>query len=1371
MANRRPARGWIRLALLLGLVALLAPAPVVADTLTGVVRSGTTPVFDAQINLFAMPGFHYVTGARTLGDGRYTVTVAAGTYRVAIEPAAGPFVGEVIEAVTVSGTTTQNVDLEVGATVTGLVRDPEGVDVNWTFVQLADPATGVERAFGNSRTDGRFSLGAPPGTHRISIVPPMERAELMRKELERVVTSSGLDLGTIVLQRGVIVRGRVVDTDGAGIAGLQVIMDKTTQGCCPEFYATTGADGAFEFSVPADQYVLTANPDPPFFPARKLIDTRSGDVLGVRLVVDAASGRFVPDVPPRAARIAATVPAANGDVTVNGRSGAVRPRSWVHLVTLDTGHVKTVRALGDGSFSGAIFAPRGGTILIKTDPLGITLGKVATEATAVTMRSSVNSMAGLPGTMVRVPDPAPVTGQIRFGGGGVVSFAGTGLPPWTFEGAIDRQVVSPGGTLRVWGTVRIASPKVRGRNGAQVNTHVTLQQVAGPTGAGSLAMNSYVSIFSTPTGLPIERQPRHFNHGLDQGRSVALQVTGDVATLPFDATLTLPASLPAGHYRPLINFWGLHDVIPTESPASRPITMIDRANRRMTSGVYGPLVRVGTPAPPRLFAAMLMNTLSNGTRGVRAREDHGRFGIAPRILTQSETFIVPRVDAVSGVSLRYRLEPFLPTVSVGDQAPPSIPIVPFRFPSGSLTVRVRKPDGTTTTLGPAPFAQARMTSPVDPNGDLLDGGGGHITDVYELTTLDPQFDVTFAQDGRHVITMEGSVQDTRGVTWSLGGTYDVWVARPIVIDTAVLPGTPFQVGDVFNPGVVVSPPVPADVEMTVQLAPNSDARQMITRVVRGRANRFGYFHPGDGGIPLDQRGEYRADVVVKYRDRTGLLMSARTWGGVVAPRDPEIIGHGRRGIDSEPVPGEAWFFRRDLGIMLGGNHVPFPFHSGDVTWHQHADSAIPLVSFQDVRGIVGGLMRTRATDPSGQYVDVPLMGSGSLAQRAAVGELPLFSSRPDRMDAHFDPRRVDVWGYSYRSVQRPLVRVREEIGEDALPPPYWRFREMYSGQVGVGRQGDLPNDVKFQYAGLVVRGPGVPGGPRYGLYGSLFVLVPDEDPGGGTRTFPPFRARPQSGPIMTLKGRDIDLFMHLTGVRPGTVLETGDTFAVSGAVGPPLAATVRYTVTGPDGTRTRSGRANEVGYYYDPADDFVVTVPGIYTVDLTVSYGGPTSAQARVDPPAQGDVLGTAGGRFRVFVVPRGSPPLSVNFVAHELLPEPAGFDVTATTPAGVSLRRWYATTTMPGFVLDDRGAVAEGRRFSYTYDPLALARDFPNLDASMFGQAVDVITVTLYAQGVDAEGDPAHAATVLVLHGTELYTRTAPLPAPDAADESLDGD
>ena len=254
-------------------------------------------------------------------------------------------------------------------------------------------------------------------------------------------------------------------------------------------------------------------------------------------------------------------------------------------------------------------------------------------------------------------------------------------------------------------------------------------------------------------------------------------------------------------------------------------------------------------------------------------------------------------------------------------------------------------------------------------------------------------------------------------------------------------------------------------------------------------------------------------------------MGSRTWGGVVAPTNPSIVAHGRRGIDAQDTIGPQWFFFDDIPRNDGTPHLPFPFQSGDVQWLEETgsgDSVIPLVTFHDPSRQLIALLKQRGEEA------IPLQFPGSFAERVVVGEAPLFSSRPDGFDPHLDPTKVDLWAYSYRSSQRPLVRVREEISEDLIPSPYWRFNERYANQIGVGAHGDLPGEFKFQYGAAVLHGPAL-AQSHYAIHGSLFVLLPEDDP-DGVRTFPPFQGNgggPSGGPLFTLKGEDIDLFIHL----------------------------------------------------------------------------------------------------------------------------------------------------------------------------------------------------------------------------------------------------
>ena len=361
-------------------------------------------------------------------------------------------------------------------------------------------------------------------------------------------------------------------------------------------------------------------------------------------------------------------------------------------------------------------------------------------------------------------------------------------------------------------------------------------------------------------------------------KRAATQVEAEV-----NQTLTLPLDLPAGYYRPFLNFW--FPDMPAENPPSRSVTRkIHDSGRGSLFEAHLSIIRVGNPTPPRLDWVLLLDTLSNGSRGVVAVEDAARFGVAQRILTSSETFVIPRLSAASGQPLTYRLEPFVPTVGLGERDIPSPPRIPFRFPSGRLTVTIHQPDGSERVLGPAPFVQFRLKSLVDEEEELLDRSGGHITDAYQLTTLDPRFEVAFAQDGLHVITVEGAIDDIWGNTWTGGGTYEVYVGRILALDTAVLPGTHFEVGDGFNPGLVVSPPLTAEVEVRLQHVPHSDINQLQEQVIRGRTNRFGYFQPAGNSVIFEQPGEYRVDITATGRDeQEQLWMGSRTWGGVVAP--------------------------------------------------------------------------------------------------------------------------------------------------------------------------------------------------------------------------------------------------------------------------------------------------------------------------------------------------------------------------------------------------------------------------------------------------------------------------------------------------------
>ena len=276
----------------------------------------------------------------------------------------------------------------------------------------------------------------------------------------------------------------------------------------------------------------------------------------------------------------------------------------------------------------------------------------------------------------------------------------------------------------------------------------------------------------------------------------------------------------------------------------------------------------------------------------------------------------------------------------------------------------------------------------------------------------------------------------------------------------------------------------------------------------------------------------------------------------------------------------------------------------------------------------------------------------------------------------------------------------------------------------------------------------------------------------GTRTFPPFQGNgggPSGGPLFTLKGEDIDLFIHLTGVRPGSVLETGNTFALVGAIGPTLPAQVTYTVTAPDGSQPNGSMGGRMrsGTTTNRKTTSSWTSQDGTSVDLQVTYDGRYLRRASHCPLSdQADVLGTARGRFSVYVVsPHSAAVWTVDMPRHDFLTAPADFTVTATASRGLTLTEGHMTALIPGVVLEDGSLPVEANGLTYDYDPVGLAVGVSILDVERFDRpvAADVVTVSLFGEGTSSEGQPSYVARVVTLHGPEFLNLTPVAPDPNA--------
>lgn len=312
----------------------------------------------------------------------------------------------------------------------------------------------------------------------------------------------------------------------------------------------------------------------------------------------------------------------------------------------------------------------------------------------------------------------------------------------------------------------------------------------------------------------------------------------------------------------------------------------------------------------------------------------------------------------------------------------------------------------------------------------------------------------------------------------------------------------------------------------------------------------------------------------------------------------------------------------------------------------------------------------------------------------------------------------------------------------------------------MGAQGDRPNDIKWQFVSAVFKRPDQ-GIGEVAIYGSLWVEIDDDDP-VGSRVFPPFQGRaggPTGGPIMTLKGEEIDLFLMPTAVRPGAVLEVGDRFVFAGQVGPPLDSKVTVRVTGPNGeVRTISGQANSIGYFFDPAGGFMVDEPGIWTVEVEVLHDGLTSAGPLEPPYPTGSVLGSADGSYQVYVVPPSTEPLDLGLpeLSFAANPTRTGIRLFPRIPDGWTDVEGVYTISMPGFILEEGTPTRRNGALEVVYDPGWLSRDFPNIDLTSRHEhsagLSDEVFISVLLSGTDASGERRHSAKLLTLVGEDIY-------------------
>jgi hypothetical protein len=961
-------------------------------------------------------------------------------------------------------------------------------------------------------------------------------------------------------------------------------------------------------------------------------------------------------------------------------------------------------------------------------------GSVMLSIPAIQPIPPVNEIDGIvhqAGSLIDDPVRFTVAGPVAQG-------AGT----WSADGSLNQLNFEAGDDLHMQLDVTLGAPNLpQTLVGVSMVGELALEPIINADGqqaTGGLSSNNGWSAVLTPSGMPIDNMRSDFVLG--EALVPAPQVLRREDSLIFgmDFDLTLPEDLPDGVYGLVFEGYG-------------QIADGERFGWQM-NGLFGEgpgisrlhltrlpvLLTVGDVESGHLVWSLFYDQPSDGSRGVLAQEDRALAGLSNRVRFNSPTYILsPFADTEGTEPIRYPLEPYIVSVLPNASDSSGAPLIPFAFPGGHIDVKVTRPDGSVDDLGRADVFQNQLSTVSD--DERVHFGSQSPLDVYRLSTLNPVINnYQFSQYGEYRIDVSGELQDVWGNTYTGGGTYNVVVAEMFDLTAGVLAGTPFEVGDHFFAGLQVSPGAPADVTITARIYP-LDGGPVIEHVISGQANRGGAF-VGES-FDFTTPGEYVIDYDARYTDAAGRLWAGSLRSaGVIGTPDATLIAHGRRGLRGYfPGVRPAWFTTRQYGPTSGDYRLTYPYQSGDVLWYaaDTANTVQPSLSVQDTVG-------TYAQWLKGALVDYIAPEDEAIDRKIARAELPVWmvsSSVPGY--SPLDSSAANE-AYTYVSVVRPGLSVRQFVlgSNDTGLPLYWDMDDPYNEQIGSGLTGDLAGDFAFLFGGAVVRSPDS-NVTEAVIYGASAFVIEDRTDALGARVYPPYRGAggaADGGPLLTVLDEPVTMFFHPTAVRPGQVLTVGDTLAVAGHVAPTLRSDVAVTVTSPSGeVRTFDGTANAVGYFYDPANDFAVEEPGVWTVQIRVSHNGMSSAGQVQEPYPTGGVLGTEGGRFNIYVVPPDAPPFEWQDERQDIpIPGALPYNFNFFIPEGWTDVAVDHTITIPGFILRHGPIAVNGASFSFQHNPTNLNAAFPNVevDARLNGPAAsDPVTLTFVVTGTDETG------------------------------------
>jgi hypothetical protein len=921
--------------------------------------------------------------------------------------------------------------------------------------------------------------------------------------------------------------------------------------------------------------------------------------------------------------------------------------------------------------------------------------------------------------LAAIPMGWAASGPLAFVAGGHTNYGN-----WTSNVTVSPAAFKPGATVTVDATLNVSPEHLQNLAGAGIKADnfcllVTAERTFDSAGHLHFPTDQYMSTLLTPTGLPIEggtqgavtaRFGGAFHTPLDLLVKVPVAATGLIAgggEVLLHTSGQLPADLPPGIYRLRLdygvtqgnNYYTLNgDAFASmpffkgQEPQSYYMSPAIPADGATPTGA----AVSGSTIQPRVPWVLLSNYNSNGISGVVADEDQPYFAISSRRLIQDDV-ILPRVDN-TGAAIAYSLEPNFQADTLD-----AFWAIPWDYSSGQISVSVTNPDGTTTSLGSYPF--------------IKQAGTGATTGKAALTAWKPP------AYGQYTVKETGWILDTSGNKYQAGGTYHFWIANRLTLATATFQGMPYAMGTAYGKDIAFSPPVPANVTVTVALYPNSDPTQATSATWSGTASMGGVFGAlqGSKSFALSVPGEYAAHIVATYTDPTGTMwVSSMRHAGVVYDPNGPIVARGKKlNVNGQYLiqgntMAEGW-----IDTTTGAEHLMhmnFPYNPGDVLMiaadQQGADKIIPTMTYEF------------AANPQRNDAQLNGIGISNVQLQTSNGYSP-----------HMFPEFITTWAYYYGSGARPGFMGRFLVGETSIRAPYWPISpNAFGGQINASPNGDSPGDIYRLLGGVVLRQSGAQ--PTYAGYIASAFLLPKATNNNRVIAAGSEELTSSTGQV----GR-----VFLVGPRPGMTYPTGTSFAASFQIDPILPVNISFTLNYPDGrTATTSGVSDPLLGTFAGPQKFLLDIPGIYQYTIDANWNG---------YPAAMPGLPASGGEIYVLEAqpPAGATGIQI-LTADGTTFEPAtGIHILGASTA--SQVRY--TVVMPGAVLDEGYLPVANGQFEYYFNPAALHAKAQTYDVTNLvtgnPQLGDVVHLSLFSVETTPGGQTYHSFKRVIVRANQV--------------------